>query len=195
MMIIGCDLHTRTEQIAMLDTETGEVVEKRLEHENGEAKRFYEGLKERALVGVETTGYALWFAEMLSELGHELVVGDAAKIRKMEVRKQKHDRRGCGTLAESVKARRFSEALAAQRGRARRAGAAGAPASVGRAAHAGQERTAGDGAQLRSAAALSVVERGGPEGTAKASFKRRDGAAAGGPAAAPGPTERVDQGS
>lgn len=93
MMIIGCDLHTRTEQIAMLDTETGEVVEKPLEHENGEAKRFYEGLKEGALVGVETTGYALWFAEMLSELGHELVVGDAAKIRKMEVRKQKHDRR------------------------------------------------------------------------------------------------------
>jgi transposase len=93
MMIIGCDLHTRSEQIAMLDTETGEVVEKKLEHENGEAKRFYEGLKEPALVGVETTGYALWFAQMLGELGHELVVGDAAKIRKMEARKQKHDRR------------------------------------------------------------------------------------------------------
>ena len=29
----------------MLDTETGEVVEKRLEHEDGEAKRFYEGLE------------------------------------------------------------------------------------------------------------------------------------------------------
>ena len=93
MMIIGCDLHTRSEQIAMLDAETGEVVEKRLEHENGEAKRFYEGLKEPALVGIESTGYALWFAEMLAELGHELVVGDAAKIRKMEARKQKHDRR------------------------------------------------------------------------------------------------------
>jgi transposase len=93
MIIIGCDLHTRREQIAMLDTETGEVVEKRLEHENGEAKRFYEGLKEPALVGVETTGYTLWFAQMLTELGHELVVGDAAKIRQMEVRKQKHDRR------------------------------------------------------------------------------------------------------
>ncbi len=92
-MIIGCDFHTRSEQIAMLDTETGEVVERRLEHENGEAKRFYEGLKERALVGVESTGYTMWFAQMLAELGHELVVGDAAKIRKMEVRKQKHDRR------------------------------------------------------------------------------------------------------
>jgi len=93
MLIIGCDLHTRTQQIALLDTETGQVVERRLEHENGEAKRFYEELKEAALVGIETTGYALWFAEMLAELGHELVVGDAAKIRAMEPRKQKHDRR------------------------------------------------------------------------------------------------------
>jgi hypothetical protein len=28
MMIIGCDLHTRYQQVAMLDTETGELVER-----------------------------------------------------------------------------------------------------------------------------------------------------------------------
>jgi transposase len=93
MNIIGCDFHTRFQQIEMLDTETGEVVEKRLEHESGEAKAFYEELKEPALVGIESTGYARWFAEMLQELGHELVVGEAAKIRAKETRKQKHDRR------------------------------------------------------------------------------------------------------
>ena len=93
MIIIGCDLHTRSEQIAMLNTETGEVVEKRLDHESGEAQRFYEGLEEPALVGIESTGYTRWFAEMLAELGHELVVGEAGKIRASETRKQKHDRR------------------------------------------------------------------------------------------------------
>jgi transposase len=93
VIIIGCDLHTRTQQVAMLDTETGEVVERRLEHENGEAKRFYEGLKEQALVGMESPGFTRWFQEMLSELGPERVVGEAAKIRAMEPRKQKHDRR------------------------------------------------------------------------------------------------------
>lgn len=93
MLIIGCDFHTRFQQIATLDTETGEVVEKGLDHESGEAKAFYEGLREPALVGIETTGYARWFAEMLQELGHELVVGEAAKIRALETRKQKHDRR------------------------------------------------------------------------------------------------------
>ncbi|HET7214823.1 MAG TPA: transposase [Terriglobia bacterium] len=93
MNIIGCDLHSRMQVIAMLDTETGEVVEKRLEHESGEARAFYEGLKGPALVGIESTGYARWFAEMLAGLGHELVVGEAAKIRARETRKQKHDRR------------------------------------------------------------------------------------------------------
>ena len=44
MMIIGCDFHTRYQQVAMLDTETGELVERRLEHESGEARAFYVGL-------------------------------------------------------------------------------------------------------------------------------------------------------
>ena len=30
MLIIGCDFHTRYQQIAMLDPETGELVERRL---------------------------------------------------------------------------------------------------------------------------------------------------------------------
>jgi transposase len=92
MIIIGCDFHSRMQVIAMLDTETGEVVEKKLEHEDEEAKRFYEGLREPALVGIETTGYRRWFAEMLQELGHEMVVGEAAKIRAKKARKQHHDR-------------------------------------------------------------------------------------------------------
>jgi len=107
MIIIGCDLHTRFQQIAMLDTGTGEVVEKRLEHENGEAKRFYQGLEPPVLVGIESTGYSLWFAQMLSELGHELAVGDAAKIRASETRKQKHDRRDAGHILELLSEGKF----------------------------------------------------------------------------------------
>jgi hypothetical protein len=37
-------LHTRYQQIAMLDAETGELIERRLEHESGEARAFYAGL-------------------------------------------------------------------------------------------------------------------------------------------------------
>ena len=41
MLIIGCDFHTLYEQIAMMDEATGELTERRLEHENGEAHAFY----------------------------------------------------------------------------------------------------------------------------------------------------------
>ncbi len=41
MKIVGCDLHTRYQQIAMLDVETGELTERRLEHESGQAQSFY----------------------------------------------------------------------------------------------------------------------------------------------------------
>jgi hypothetical protein len=40
MIIIGCDFHTRFQQIALLDATTGEIVERRLEHEPGETERF-----------------------------------------------------------------------------------------------------------------------------------------------------------
>ena len=41
MQIVGCDLHTRYQQIAMLDQETGELVEYGLEHANNEVRVFY----------------------------------------------------------------------------------------------------------------------------------------------------------
>jgi hypothetical protein len=53
MKIVGWDLHTRYQQIAMLDTETGEFVERRLEHENGEARAFYAALSIPLRVGIE----------------------------------------------------------------------------------------------------------------------------------------------
>jgi transposase len=108
MMIIGCDLHTRYQQIAMLDTETGELVERRLEHENGEARAFYAALVGRRVrVGIEATGHTHWFEAMLAELGHELWMGDAAKIRAAVVRKQKTDARDAAHLLELMCSGRF----------------------------------------------------------------------------------------
>jgi hypothetical protein len=40
MRIIGVDLHTRQQTIAMLDTETGEVTEKTLQHEGEIVRKF-----------------------------------------------------------------------------------------------------------------------------------------------------------
>jgi transposase len=107
MMIIGCDLHTRYQQIAMLDTDTGELVERRLEHEHGEARTFYAALRGRVRVGIEATGHTHWFEALLAELGHELWMGDAARIRAAVVRKQKTDARDAAHLLEMLCSERF----------------------------------------------------------------------------------------
>jgi transposase len=107
MIIIGCDFHPRYQQIAMLDTESGEVTERRLEHENGEARAFYASLPKPALVGMEATGYAQWFERMLAEFGHELWVGHASEIRAGVVRKQKTDARDAAHLLRLLVEKRF----------------------------------------------------------------------------------------
>ena len=107
MIIIGCDLHTRYQVIAVLDTETGEITTQRLEHENREARTFYARLEEGALVGIEATGCTQWFERLLAELGHELWVGDPAEIRARAVRRQKTDTRDAEHLLDLLYTNRF----------------------------------------------------------------------------------------
>jgi transposase len=94
MMIIGCDYHPGFQQIAFVDTETGELQERRLEHREG-AEKFYRDLAARGMkvrLGMEASGHARWFERLLAELQFELWTGDAAAIRAKRVRKQKTDR-------------------------------------------------------------------------------------------------------
>src|SRR6516164_1360994 len=107
MKIIGCDLHAQQQTIAMLDTDTGEFVEKTLEHDGEELRKFYSGLSRPVLVGIEATGSMQWFLELMEELGIECRVGHPAKIRKAETRKQKHDRRDARLLLTLLAENRF----------------------------------------------------------------------------------------
>jgi hypothetical protein len=47
MIIVGCDYHPSFQQIAFVDTETGELKEQRLVHREG-AEEFYRALAARA---------------------------------------------------------------------------------------------------------------------------------------------------
>jgi transposase len=91
MLIIGCDFHAGFETLSIFDNRTGAIEEKKLLHP-AEAIGFYRGLEEQAIVGIEAGAPCQWFRRLLSECGHELWVGDAAKIRAAEVRKKKTDR-------------------------------------------------------------------------------------------------------
>jgi len=81
MLIVGCDDHPGFQQIAWVDTETGEVDERRLSHRE-EAEQFYRTLQTgKVRVGMEASGHARWFERLLKDLQFELWIGDAAEIR------------------------------------------------------------------------------------------------------------------
>jgi len=58
MLIIGCDYHPGFQQIAFVDTETGECGERRLSHRE-EAEQFDQDLKQRnaSRLGMESSGH------------------------------------------------------------------------------------------------------------------------------------------
>jgi transposase len=112
MLMIGVDYHPSVQQIAFTDTETGEHGERRLNHSDGEAEKFYRDLKERGIsvrVGIEATGYSRWFERLLAELGFEVWIGNAAEIKTLRVRKQKTDRNDALLLLKLLLENRFPQ--------------------------------------------------------------------------------------
>ena len=74
-----------------MDTETGELQERRLAHRE-EAEKFYRDLAARGIkvrLGMEASGHGRWFERLLAELSFELWMGDATKIRAKRVRSRR----------------------------------------------------------------------------------------------------------
>ena len=70
MIIVGCDYHPGFQQIAFVDTDTGELQERRLQHRE-EAEKFYRDLATQGMkvrVGMEASRHARWFERLLGEL-------------------------------------------------------------------------------------------------------------------------------
>jgi transposase len=144
MLIIGCDYHPSFQQIALLDSETGELQERRLKHRE-EAEQFYRALASpgaRVRVGMEASGHARWFERMLGELDYELWVGDAAKIAAKRVRKQKTDRQDAQHILKLMVKDDFPKILDAELGESRSAATALASPAHGTDAHANHEPVA-----------------------------------------------------
>jgi len=109
-MMIGVDYHPSFQQIAFLMEETGEYSERRLNHSDGEAEKYYRDLKLRGVqvrVGMEATGYSRWFERLLAELGFEVWIGDPAEIKAKRVKKQKTDRKDAQLLLQLMMEDRF----------------------------------------------------------------------------------------
>jgi transposase len=107
MVLIGSDFHPSWQQVCWLNLETGETEEKKLVHEPGATEKYYRQFPVPSRIGLESTGNCQWFVDLLTSLGHEVWIGDAAKIRASDERKQKHDRRDAALLVKLLVEGRF----------------------------------------------------------------------------------------
>lgn len=99
-LYIGVDIHARQQTLSYLDTSDGTTAQMVLDHEADDIKEFYRKLQGEVIVGIEACGYTNWFEELIEQLGHKLLVGDAAEIRRLARRRQKNDRRDADLLLE-----------------------------------------------------------------------------------------------
>jgi transposase len=109
MIIIGVDYHPEFQQIASVDTETGEFREARLQNAQ-QSEQFYRELAGRGAqvrIGMEASGHARWLERLFGELQFELWIGDAAQICSQRVRKQKTDRQDAQLILQLLVEDRF----------------------------------------------------------------------------------------
>jgi transposase len=109
MVLIGCDFHPSWQQVSWMNRETGEAGDQKLVHEPGAAEKFYRQFPAGTRIGMEATGNCQWFVELVTGLGHKVLVGDAAKIRASDSRQQKHDKRDARLLLQLLVEDRFPQ--------------------------------------------------------------------------------------
>jgi len=109
MVLIGCDFHPSWQQVSWMNRETGEAGDQKLVHEPGAVEKFYRQFPAGTRIGMEATGNCQWFVELVTGLGHKVLVGDAAKIRASDSRQQKHDKRDARLLVQLLAEDRFPE--------------------------------------------------------------------------------------
>lgn len=99
-LYMGVDIHARQQTVSYLDSEDGSWERRELQHEGDDIRGFYSQFSGEVIIGIEACGYTNWFEEMVEELGHKLLVGDAAEIRRLARRRQKNDRRDADLLLD-----------------------------------------------------------------------------------------------
>src|SRR6478672_5629350 len=99
-LYIGVDIHARQQTLSYLETADGTSGQVVLDHEVDDVAGFYRKFQGEVIIGIEACGYTNWFEELMERLGHKLLVGDAAEIRRLARRRQKNDRRDAELILE-----------------------------------------------------------------------------------------------
>ncbi len=96
---IGVDFHPHQQTVAWCDVATGEIKTRQLMHNTIAVKAFYQAMP-NAIVGIEASTKAVWFEALLSEIGHQLLVGNPATIRARARSRHKSDKRDAELLLD-----------------------------------------------------------------------------------------------
>jgi len=97
-LTIGLDLGDRTSWYCILD-ESGSVLSEQRVSTNAKALGQVFAAMPRSRVALETGTHSPWISRLLSELGHEVIVAHARKVRLIGESRKKDDRLDAQTLA------------------------------------------------------------------------------------------------
>jgi hypothetical protein len=173
MNIVGCDFHPGWQQVAVLDTETGEVREHKLDNGSGEAER-YRQLASLALVGLEASGNSQWFEDLLLRGTRSVDRRCGADPRQLRAQAEDGPAR-CGAHSEAAAGEPLSAALAARCRAARSAAVADSSSQAGRHSRPGEERIAAPDARPWGADEAQAVEPGRTAGALRTASGRLGG--------------------
>jgi transposase len=96
----GVDFHARQQTICYCDTADGLIQCRQLHHDKDDVPAFYAQFTGEVVVGLEASGYSTWFVELLEGLGHRVLIGDTAEVRRLAKRRQKNDRRDASLISD-----------------------------------------------------------------------------------------------
>jgi transposase len=105
----GVDFHARQQTICFCDTADGEACLKELRHDRDDVRGFYAQFTGDVIVGLEASGYSTWFVELLEGLSHQVLIGDAAEVRRRARRRQKNDRRDAELILDLLRKGEFPQ--------------------------------------------------------------------------------------
>jgi transposase len=97
---IGNDFHPHQQTICYMDSADGEIHRCELKHDYSLVREFYSQFKGEVVIGLEAGNPCRWFEMMMSELGHQVLFGDAKEIRLLARSRHKSDPRDAQHLLD-----------------------------------------------------------------------------------------------
>ena len=100
-LTIGLDLGDRNSWYCVVD-EAGQIQREQRVHTNAKALQEVFGAMPHSRIALEIGTHSPWISRLLSELGHEVIVANARKVRLIGESRKKDDRLDAQTLARPI---------------------------------------------------------------------------------------------